>query len=53
MPLTEYVTTEEVKRVCKELGLRDQTLITDHVVSDEETATILKIVNTTKYEYLT
>ncbi len=38
MPCTEYVTTEEVKRVCKELGLSDWSLITDHIVSDEETA---------------
>ena len=47
MPLTEYVTKAEVKRVCDKLGLRDWSLITDPVVSDDETATILKIVNTT------
>jgi len=50
MPSTEYVTTDEVKRVCKELGLRDWSLITDPAVSDEETATILKIVNTTNMD---
>ena len=50
MPCPEYVTTEEVKRVCKKLGLSDWSLITDHIVSDEETATILKIVNTTNME---
>ncbi len=50
MPLTEYVTTDEVKRVCKKLGIRDWSLITDTVVSDEETATILKIVNTTNMD---
>ncbi len=45
MPLTEYVTTDEVKRVCKKLGLRDWSLIKDPVVSDEEASTILKLVN--------
>ncbi|MGR3292754.1 MAG: DUF5661 family protein [Candidatus Scalindua sp.] len=47
MPLTEYVTRAEVKRVCDKLGLRDWSLITDNEVSDEETAIILKLVNTT------
>ena len=46
MPLSEYVTTDEVKRVCKELGLRDWSLIKDPVVSDEEASTVLKLVNT-------
>tara|TARA_B100001964_G_C13745823_1_gene385229 strand:- start:54 stop:500 length:447 start_codon:yes stop_codon:yes gene_type:complete len=50
MPLTEYVTKAEVKRVCDELGLRDWSLITDPVVSDEEASTVLKLVNTTNME---
>ena len=50
MPFTEYVTTDEVKRVCDKLGLRDWSLITDPVVSDEETSTILKLVNTTNMD---
>jgi hypothetical protein len=50
MPLTEYITRAEVKRVCDELGLRDWSLITDHVVSDEEASTVLKLVNTTNME---
>ena len=50
MPLTEYVTKDEVKRVCDKLGLRDWSLITDPVVSDEETSTILKLVNTTNMD---
>jgi hypothetical protein len=45
MQLPEYVTAEEVKRVCKEVGLRDWSEITEPVVSEEEAATILKIVN--------
>jgi hypothetical protein len=50
MPLTEYVTRDEVKRVCDKLGFRDWSLITDPVVSDEETSTILKLVNTTNMD---
>lgn len=50
MPLTEYVTRAEVKRVCDELGLRDWSLITDHVISDEEASTVLKLVNTTNMD---
>ncbi len=50
MPFTEYVTRDEVKRVCDKLGLRDWSLITDPVVSDEEASTILKLVNTTNMD---
>jgi hypothetical protein len=46
MKLPEYITGEEVKRVCNEIGLRDWSKITDPTVSEEEAATILKIVNT-------
>ena len=46
MKLPEYVTTEEVKRVCKEIGLRDWSEITDPTVSEEEASAILEIVNT-------
>ncbi|MBN1368802.1 MAG: hypothetical protein JW954_01030 [Dehalococcoidaceae bacterium] len=45
MQLPEYVTKEEVKRVCKELGLRDWTLITEPVVEAGEADVILKVVN--------
>ncbi len=50
MPFTEYVTKDEVKRVCDKLGLRDWSVITDHEVSDEEASTILKLVNTTNMD---
>jgi hypothetical protein len=50
MPLTEYVTKAEVKRVCDILELRDWSLITDPVVSDKEATTILEMVNTTKMD---
>ena len=46
MKLPEYVTREEVKRVCDEIGLRDWSEITDPSVSGEEATTILTIVNT-------
>jgi hypothetical protein len=46
MELPEYVTAKEVKRVCQALGLSDWSLKKDPVVSDEEAAIILDIVNT-------
>jgi hypothetical protein len=45
MKLPEYITADEVKRVCNETGLRDWSKITDPSVSDEEASTILDIVN--------
>ena len=45
MKLPEYITADEVKRVCNEIGLRDWSEITDPSVSGEEASTILKIVN--------
>jgi len=47
MELPEYVTTAEVKRVCTEIGLRDWSEIDEPIVSEDEAATILNIVNTT------
>ncbi|HDP94679.1 MAG TPA: hypothetical protein ENN40_04880 [Candidatus Aminicenantes bacterium] len=46
MKLPEYVTADEVKRVCDEIGLRDWFRITDENVSNEEASRILNIVNT-------
>ena len=46
MELPEYVTVDEVKRVCEEVGLRDWSQISDPSVSEEEASTILDIVNT-------
>ncbi|MBN3036789.1 MAG: hypothetical protein JW861_14485 [Bacteroidales bacterium] len=46
MKLPEYITADEVKRVCNEIGLRDWFKITDPTVSEEEASTILNIVNT-------
>ena len=50
MKLPEYVTIEEVKKVCKAIGLSDWSEKTDPVVSEEEASTILKIVNTKSME---
>ena len=46
MKLPEYITADEVKRVCTEIGLRDWSEITEPIISQDEAATILKIVNT-------
>ena len=46
MELPEYVTIDEVKRICEEIGLRDWSQISDPSVSEEEASTILDIVNT-------
>ncbi|MGZ4939536.1 MAG: DUF5661 family protein [Halobacteriota archaeon] len=41
----EYVTRDEVKRVCTELGLRDWSALKEPEVTEAEAATILKAVN--------
>jgi len=46
MELPEYITIDEVKRVCNEIVLSDWSEITDPIVSEEEASTILNIVNT-------
>jgi hypothetical protein len=44
--LPEYVTKAEVKRICKELGLKDWSVRKDTKVTTEEAAIILKAANT-------
>ncbi|MCK4947205.1 MAG: hypothetical protein KAS46_02400 [Candidatus Aureabacteria bacterium] len=46
MKLPEYITVEEVQKVCKELKLRDWTKITTPEVSKEESELLLSIINT-------
>lgn len=46
MKLKQYITVDEVKKVCSEIGLKDWSEITDPTVSKEEAAKILNIVNT-------
>ena len=48
MKMPQYVTVSEVKRVCKELGLRDWTKIEEPKVTAKEAAVILKVVNVKK-----
>jgi hypothetical protein len=48
MKIPQYVTISEVKRVCKELGLRDWTKIKEPKVTAKEAAVILKVVNVKK-----
>ena len=45
MDLPEYITTKEVKRVCKELGIGDWTQLKEPKVSAEEAQVILSEVN--------
>ncbi len=46
MKLPEYITANEVKRVCTEIGFRDWSEMLEPIVSQTEAATILAIVNT-------
>ena len=46
MHIPEYVTLEEVKRVCKELNFRDWSELKEAIVTREEASKILSIVNT-------
>jgi hypothetical protein len=48
MKIPQYVTVSEVKRVCKELELRDWTKIKEPKVTAKEAGVILKIVNVKK-----
>ena len=46
MNLPEYITKDEVKRVCKELGLGDWTAMGDSGVDPREARVVLDLVNT-------
>jgi hypothetical protein len=46
MKLPEYVSKAEVKKVCKELGLKDWSVRKDSAVTKQEAAIILKAANT-------
>lgn len=45
MKLPEYITADEVRRVCKELGIRDWTALPEAKASREEAEKILAEVN--------
>lgn len=44
MKLPEYVTKEEVQRVCRELGIRDWTILTEASVQTDEARLIQELV---------
>ncbi|MBI4301673.1 MAG: hypothetical protein HY664_03620 [Chloroflexi bacterium] len=46
MLLPEYVSKDEVKRVCKELGFRDWSTLEEGTISLEEASVLLRLVNT-------
>jgi hypothetical protein len=46
MKLPEYVTVEEVKRVCKQLNIRDWTMLKEPEVTVDEAKTILSELET-------
>lgn len=46
MKLPEYITKEEVKRVCKKLNIRDWTTLKEHKVTLEEAKAILAELKT-------
>jgi len=48
MKVPQYVTVKEVKRVCKELGLKDWTKMKEPKVNSKEAKVILDIVNVKK-----
>jgi hypothetical protein len=45
MQLPEYITKEEVQKICKEIKISDWTRIKEPEVSPEEAVVVLKIVN--------
>ena len=45
MKLPEYISKEEVKRVCKELGFRDWSTLKEATVTEKEASEILRTVN--------
>ncbi len=50
MKIPDYVTVEEVKRVCRELNIRDWTGLAEPAVHPEESKIILAEVNTEKMD---
>ena len=45
MKLPEYISKDEVKRVCKELGFRDWSMLKEATVTEKEASEILRLVN--------
>ena len=53
MNLPEYISKDEVKRVCKEIGLSDWTEIKKPAVSEKEASDYFEYREQTKNEYPT
>jgi hypothetical protein len=48
MKIPQYITNDEVRRVCKEMKLNDWTKMKDAKVTAKEARTIMSVVNTEK-----
>jgi hypothetical protein len=48
MKLPEYITKDEVKRICKEIRIRDWTTLEEPKATPKEAKVILELVNTEK-----
>ena len=48
MKLPEYITTAEVRKVCKEIGIRDWTKLKHPLATAKEAKIILGLVNAEK-----
>ena len=48
MKLPEYITTADVRKVCKEIGIRDWTKSKEPKATDREAKIILEFINTEK-----
>jgi hypothetical protein len=48
MKLPQYITNEEVRKTCREIGIRDWTKLKDPKATTKEAQKILKAVNTEK-----
>jgi len=48
MKLPEYITSTEVSKVCKEIGIRDWTKLKEPKASTKEAKIILDLINTKK-----
>ena len=48
MKLPEYVSKDEVKRICKELGIRDWSILKEPTITQKEAETILQIIDVKK-----
>jgi hypothetical protein len=48
MNLPQYITNDEVRKICKQIGIRDWTKLKEPKATEKEARTILKIINVEK-----